>query len=375
MKKQIIAFIDELKSNKKLPSFDEAATKQAIVLRLLSFLDWDIFNVEEVYPDYAANSSSVAYALRIRNTNKVFIEVKRVHEKLDKYQKNFVNFATREAINLAILTNGITWWFYLIPAKGSWQQKWFYSIDLLKQKPEAYAHRLIDLLTKNRVARGQALKAAKALFQKKKQKMAADFLPEAWNKIISEPNKIFVELLSENTEKLCGYKIDSKSVENFLGQHIDKWLIKAARSSGVAPPSIAMEPEIMELGDELPPAAPKKQPKNTPPASESYADKSVKAFSFNGQTHTVRAWEDVLIALCNHFAATHPKDFEKVLWISNDQRPYFSRYSDQLRIPEKIKRTDIWVETQLSPDEIVKTAGKLLAEFGYSTADLSFDTR
>ncbi len=160
MKKQIIAFIDDLKSNKKLATFDEAATKQAVVLRLLSFLDWDIFNVEEVYPDYAANSS-----------------------------------------------------------------------DLLKQKPDAYVPQLIDLLMKNRVARGQALKAAKTLFQKKKQKMAADFLPEAWNKIISEPNKIFVELLSENTEKLCGYKIDSKSVENFLGQHIDSWLIKASRSS------------------------------------------------------------------------------------------------------------------------------------------------
>ncbi len=375
MKKQIIAFINELKSNKKLSSFDEAATKQAVVLRLLSFMDWDIFNVEEVYPDYAANSSSVSYALRIRNINKVFIEVKRVNEKLDKYQKNFVNFATREAVNLAVLTNGITWWFYLISAKGSWQQKWFYSIDLLKQKPDAYVPKLVDLLTKSRVARGQALKAAKALFQKKKQKMAADFLPEAWNKIISEPNKIFVELLSENTEKLCGYKIDSKSVENFLGQNIDKWLLKAARSSGVAPPSVAMEPEIMELDDELPRVPAKKPVKNLLREPESYADKSIRSFRFNGRTHTVRAWEDVLTTLCNHLAATHAKDFEKVLWISDDQRPYFSRYSDQLRIPEKIKSTDIWVETQLNPDEIAKTAGKLLAEFGYNEADLVFDAQ
>jgi len=44
MEKKIIAFIDELKSNKKLATFDEASTKQAVVLRLLSFLDWDIFN-------------------------------------------------------------------------------------------------------------------------------------------------------------------------------------------------------------------------------------------------------------------------------------------------------------------------------------------
>ena len=82
MEKQIVSFIDELKSNKKLSTFDEASTKQAVVLRLLSFLGWDIFDVEQVYPDYSSNTFNVSYALRIKNTNKVFIEVKRVHSSL-----------------------------------------------------------------------------------------------------------------------------------------------------------------------------------------------------------------------------------------------------------------------------------------------------
>jgi hypothetical protein len=229
MKKQIETFIDELKSNKKLSSFDEASTKQAVVLRLLSFLDWDIFNVEEVYPDYSVNSHSVSYALRIKNNNKVLIEVKRVHEKLDSHQKSLVSFASREAVGLSILTNGIVWWFYLISASGDWQQKWFYSIDLLKQKPDAIIPKLLDLLSKNKVARGQSLRAAKALYEQKKQKMAADFVPQAWNKILSQPNKIFVELLSDTTEKICGYEVDSNLVEKFLIKNLDKWLIKDLR--------------------------------------------------------------------------------------------------------------------------------------------------
>ena len=53
MQKKITAFIDELKANKKLATFDEASTKQAVVLRLLSFLGWDIFNVDEVFPDFS----------------------------------------------------------------------------------------------------------------------------------------------------------------------------------------------------------------------------------------------------------------------------------------------------------------------------------
>ena len=125
MEKKIIEFIKELKSNKKLAGFDEASTKQAVVLRMLSFMGWDIFDVAQVYPNYSANSTNVSYALRIRNTNKIFIEVKRVHSKLDNHQKSLVDLSFREGVNLAVLTNGIIWWFYLVSANGSWQRKWF----------------------------------------------------------------------------------------------------------------------------------------------------------------------------------------------------------------------------------------------------------
>jgi len=385
MKKQIISFIDELKSNKKLATFDEASTKQAVVFRLLSFLGWDIFNVEEVYPDFSTNSSNVSYALRIRNSSKVFIEVKRVHQKLDSYQKDLVNLASRDGVNLAILTNGITWWFYLISASGIWKQKWFHSIDLLKQKPEIFVPNLIDLLNKDKVAKGQSLRAAKTLFQKKRQKLAADFLPEAWNQILTQPNKIFVELLSEQTEKLCRYKLDAKAIEKFLKKHQDKWLIMNKGSAVAAPPAAAMEPDILDLHDELPTPSRKTLSStdttlsttdaDTIKLAKSFMDKSIKAYSFNGNTYKVQTWVEMLTSLCDYFASTNNKDFEKVLWISNEQKPRFSRYGDQLRMPEKVKGTDIFVETKLNADEVVRTSAKLLAEFGYSKDDLDIEVR
>ena len=394
MKKQIISFIDELKSNKKLPTFDEASTKQAVVLRLMSFLGWDIFNVEEVYPDFSTNSSSVSYALRIRNSSKIFIEVKRVHKKLDSYQKDLVNLASRDGVNLAILTNGITWWFYLVSATGNWKQKWFHSIDLLKQKPDIFVPNLIDLLSKTKVAKGQSLRAAKTLFQKKRQKLAADFLPEAWNQILTQPNKIFVELLSEQTEKLCRYKLDAKTVEKFIKKNQDQWLLKNKGSAVAAPPAAAMEPDILDLHDELPESLKTSRRAKKSLAStdtslsstdtrlsstdtiklgKSYGDKIIQTYTFNGNTYKVDTWIEMLTSLCDYFASTNKKDFEKVLWISNDQKARFSRYGDQLRIPEKVKRTDIYVETQLTPDEVVKTSCQLLAEFGYSKEDLGIE--
>jgi hypothetical protein len=82
----------------------------------------------------------------------------------------------------------------------------------------------------------------------------------------------------------------------------------------------------------------------------------------------------MLTDLCDYFAMIHSKDFEKVLWISGEDNTYFSRYSDQLRIPEKIKGTNIYVETKLGPEQIVKTSRSLLAEFGYNAGDLTITT-
>lgn len=376
MQKQIQSFIKDLKSNKKLSSFDEASTKQAVVLRMLSFLGWDIFNVDEVCPDYAANSSHVSYALRLGDKNKIFVEVKKISEKLDDHQKKFVEIASGEDADIAVLTNGVTWWFYLTSSNGSWQQKWFYSADFFKQEPDTFVPQLVDLLTMNRVAKGQALKTAKDLFHDKKQKMAADFLPKAWNQIISQSNKIFIELLSLQTEKLCGYKVDIKSIETFLGKHVDEWLITDIPSTVAAPPSTSLESEIVDSKDKSASTTPEDIGNNEKERNpESYAEKSIKSFSFIGHSHIVRAWEEVLPILCEYLASTHEKDFEKVLWISDNQKPYFSRYSDQLRIPEKIKETDIFVETRIKPDEVAKTANKLIAAFGYSQDDLSIDAR
>ena len=376
MQKQIQSFINDLKSNERLSSFDEASTKQAVVLRMLSLLGWDIFNVEEVYPDYAVNSSHVSYVLRIGGINKVFIEVKKISEKLDNYQKKFVTLAAGEETGFAVLTNGITWWFYLTSSAGNWQHKWFYSADFFKQEPDTFVSQLIDLLSMNKVSDGQALKTAKNLFRDKNQKIAADFLPKAWNQIISQPNKIFIELLSLQTEKLCGYKVDIKSIETFLGNHVDEWLITNIPSSVSPPPSTALESEMLDREDGPTSASSAVIHNNEKERKlESYADKSIKSFTFIGHTHIVRAWNEVLSILCEYFASTHEKDFEKVLWISDNQKPYFSRYSDQLRIPEKIQETDIYVETRMNPDEIVKTAYKLVEAFSYSHDDLSIDAR
>jgi hypothetical protein len=74
----------------------------------------------------------------------------------------------------------------------------------------------------------------------------------------------------------------------------------------------------------------------------------------------------MLTTACDQLAALHEENFERVLWISGKDKTFFSKYQDQLNIPEEINKTEIYVETKLTPNEVVKILKTLLAEFGYS---------
>lgn len=52
MNKELLGLIRELKKDRRLFTFDEAATKQAVILRILKALGWEPFNIDEVQPEY-----------------------------------------------------------------------------------------------------------------------------------------------------------------------------------------------------------------------------------------------------------------------------------------------------------------------------------
>ena len=125
MKNQLASIVSELRDDRTVESLDEAAIKQAIVLRLLSTLGWNQFRIDEVTPEHAVGGLRVDYALRLSNNKKVFIEVKRGGERLEVHQEQLLSYSFQEGVSLAILTNGTTWWFCLPLREGSWEQRRF----------------------------------------------------------------------------------------------------------------------------------------------------------------------------------------------------------------------------------------------------------
>ena len=226
MTEDLIAFLDNVRSNAHLPSFTEDQTKMAIVQPILRRVGWDTENVDEVSPEFSVENRRVDYALRVNNRSVVFIEAKRPGEDLENHQEQLLDYSFRQSVDIAVLTNGITWAFYLPRADGDWKSRRAYTIDIIEQEVTSIASKFFDLLSKKDVESGKAHQRAEELRKTKvKEKTIQEALPEAWNRLIEEPDSLIVDLLAETAERIRGYKPEPASVMEFLKQHEAQFLL------------------------------------------------------------------------------------------------------------------------------------------------------
>lgn len=359
---QLLEFIRSLK-NKDIGLLDEAATKQTIILRCLSVLDWDMFNRDEVYPEYSVGPDSttkrVDFSLRVKNTNTVFIEVKKPSEELEKHQEQLLNYAFQQGVRFAILTNGSTWWFYLPLHEGNWEQRKFYSIDIYQQEAGDIASKFTDFLSRENIANGKAFDNAEAVYKsQQKQKILHDTLPKAWNTIISEPDGLLVDLINETAESICGFRAGDDVIRRFLARHREQLLV-------IAIP----EPE--------PAICPVLRPPSSGPVStsESYTGKQISFFHFKGRKYEVHSWKNLLTELCVIMNTNHRTDFGKVLELKGRKNPHFTRDKSMLIQPGAIPGTDIFVETCLNANQTVRFCRRVMDLFGYPDEDLKIELR
>lgn len=360
MRENLLNFIRKIKLDENLKFHDEASTKQGIILPILSYLGWNPFDVNEVYPEYSVSSKKVDYSLRNNNLNKVFIEVKKVNEDLEKHQSQLLNYAFQEGVKLAVLTNGITWWFYLPLNEGNWEQRKFYAIEILNQDEKEIVENFINFLSKENVISGKAIKNAENIYKSKKRiQLIQETLPKAWSKLLTEPDEILVELIAETTEKICGYKPDNKIVEDFLKNYVQNITgIKAKQKYE------NKNSEYMSIFNH-------KSLKN----KEDYTGKSIVAFYFENKRYEVKSWRDMLVKICNIMFERHKENFDKVLNLKGKKREYFTKYPQLLIAPYRIKGTDIYIETHFNANSIVKLTKKIITIFGYKSEDIKIESK
>src|SRR5690606_28641868 len=138
-------------------------------------------DVREVVPEYRVENRRVDYCLRLRQRSAVFIEAKRTDQALEQHQEQLLDYAFREGVDLAALTNGMVWWLYLPLLQGSWEQRKFLAVDIAEQKPATAAGHFHQYLARHNVESGAASRDARALHQsREKERLTRKTLPRAW---------------------------------------------------------------------------------------------------------------------------------------------------------------------------------------------------
>ena len=356
IKERLVSAINEIRNNKLMLMSDEASIKSGVILRLLSILGWNPFDVNEVKPEYTVESKRVDFSLRINGINKVFIEAKRPNENLETHQEQLLGYSFREGVKQAILTNGITWWFYLPLNEGSWEQRRFFTADFLQQDPNAIAEKLIDLLSKENTVSGDTLKNAEYLYRgRQKRNILRDALPKAWHKILNDPDDLLVDLLIETTEKLSGFRPEIEDVEKFL---INMQSLQKPK------PEVALPPiKPVTSRDSL------RKP-TIPYSGDSYINKRIRSFKLLGNTHQPRTWKELLVLVSEEMYRRHSAEFALCLSLRGSRMSYFSQQPNELSQPMQIAGSNYFVETKLNSNSIVRRSRELIGLFGYKDSDL-----
>lgn len=135
----------------------EEATKTAVVLPFIQSLGFDVFNLEEVIPEFVADvgikkGEKIDFAIKVDGKIAILVEVKPISMKLGdgQYSQLFRYFSTVEA-RLDILINGReVWFFQTLMKKIAWTKSHFLSSTcshLMKNKSPNLADFKNQILT------------------------------------------------------------------------------------------------------------------------------------------------------------------------------------------------------------------------------------
>lgn len=198
--------------------FNENQVKTSIIQPIFNSLGWDTSDPVEVKLEFnLPREGRVDYAFFGNSGPLIFVEAKAPSINLEDHTSQLLKYAYAKDVKLAVLTNGLEWWLYLPREGGDWDDRKFYSVDLVKQNVETVCDRLICFLGKKNVLSGESLNEAKKMRKSaERDAKIKKALPKVWNAIVTGPHDKLIDLLMEETEGDCGFKPDEVKVKEFI---------------------------------------------------------------------------------------------------------------------------------------------------------------
>ena len=235
--------IDNIRNELERQSFiNETAVRLSIIDPLLKELGWPTSKTQVVSPEYKVEGGKVDYALcHPPKTPRVFIEAKQ-RGKLDGAERQLFEYAVHQGVRVAILTDGQKWAFFYPSGEGTYEERKVVELDILTGDSEESAHLLNKYLNYESVRTGDAFDAIEEDYWNfSRQRELAQRLPEVWHKILQEKNQVLLQLLIEDTKKVCKYIPTEEDVLAFL-----KSLAADRKEDPVLPIQVPSVPPVLK---------------------------------------------------------------------------------------------------------------------------------
>ena len=351
-----MAFIDEIRKialtiPEKVPLIEEqgpsaeATTQTSLVQPFIEALGYDVSNPSEVKAQYNLDLKGVGpfkidYAIFKDKEIKILIECKSCNADISNatYKKLKTYFAFTK-VKYGILTNGIKYRFYSdLDNPGKMDDVPFLELDMLNVKDSIVAaiknfSKPMDEKKISEIAEELKCKSEiRAILEREFNKPSKEFVLFFASQIHKGP------LVKSVVKPFCDYT--KETCDQFIQDKIDETFEVAGYQR--------RQPII--------------------PHSEPHE----KYFIFNGEKKKIKFWKDMLPIVCSIMAEQHGERFKDILTIRGDIHPYFSKNPEELKSPELIKDTDIYVRTEFQKSMLLNVSKRVLSLFGHPDDMVSF---
>lgn len=204
--------IRDIRENLRMGRYpNEAAVSQGIVRRLLATLGWPVYDPQVVYPEYALEGGRVDFALcHPASKPRIFVEVKGVDKvkgigKSNKAERQLFEYASHMfhmGVQLAVLTDGREWSFFLPARAGSYDERRVCKLDLSASDTAESAWRFERYLRYEAVCSEEAFVAAQEDYRDiVREREIREALPKAWVKLVAEEDEYLIDVVASVAER------------------------------------------------------------------------------------------------------------------------------------------------------------------------------
>jgi len=328
-------------------SIGEVQTKESFINPLISALDWDVTDFDEVKLEYrhTKKATPVDYALLIDMTPKLYIEAKQLGLNLDDYKwiAQILTYSTMAGVKWALLTNGNHYKLYNTTVEARLEEKLFYEWkikDLTENNIDKVVN-FLNLLTKEKFKDDEIERAWKNHFEVNKVR-------KALKKLIDDKDESLLKLINKKT------KLGRTVIVNSLNKL--KIKIEKVYVPDISPPRISLPPTRVGFTGTIP----------------------EKARLFN-ETFEVKTWKELLVNTAEKLLKYDPNSFNNLpdskIMKTVFGGTFLTKDKNLLRVPYQLSN-GLFLEINLDANTIVRVIKKrLLKGCGYKETDIEISVK